>query len=310
MNPRQQKVLEVGKIIADSSTQAREHLDQSTVAEYAEAIDNGSALPPAVVFHDGSSYWLADGFHRLEAEKRSQRGGMMQCEVRPGTQRDARLFSSGANAAHGLRRTNSDKRRAVQMLLDDPEWSEWSDRKIARHCAVSQPFVSGMRHEVITVITPDQGGGDYAQTGQDGTNQDGTGQFAVAGRQDAAQQAPEQPAEPDLQEESPRASENRSPIGEAQAAPAGPSVDTRRDRPAGEPQPQLTQQEQEHVDRIGKAVHRLSLDVGKARGALGNDHPLIEGLAPVVGQAKRIVADCRRPSGKTVGAGSGPAAAT
>ena len=38
-----------------------------------------------------------------------------------GTQRDAILWSISANATHGLRRTNEDKRRAVTRLLQDPE---------------------------------------------------------------------------------------------------------------------------------------------------------------------------------------------
>ena len=33
--------------------------------------------------------------------------------------RDAILFSVGANAAHGLRRTNADKRRTVLLLWED-----------------------------------------------------------------------------------------------------------------------------------------------------------------------------------------------
>jgi hypothetical protein len=41
------------------------------------------------------------------------------------------LYTVGANATHGLRRSNADKRRAVSMLLDDPEWAQWSNLAIA-----------------------------------------------------------------------------------------------------------------------------------------------------------------------------------
>jgi hypothetical protein len=44
--------------------------------------------------------------------------------------------AGGAQGAHGLRRTNEDKRRSVMTLLNDPEWAVWSDRAIARQCAV------------------------------------------------------------------------------------------------------------------------------------------------------------------------------
>ncbi|MGT2479599.1 hypothetical protein ACU4GR_13540 [Methylobacterium oryzae CBMB20] len=53
--------------------------------------------------------------HRL-AHRRHAAGlhaglGELPCEVRQGGLRDAILHSAGANAAHGLRRTNADKRR-------------------------------------------------------------------------------------------------------------------------------------------------------------------------------------------------------
>ncbi|MCC7275806.1 MAG: hypothetical protein IT561_24260 [Alphaproteobacteria bacterium] len=54
-------------------------------------------------------------------------------------------FPPDGNAAHGMRRTNQDKRRAVMALLDDPEWAAWSDGEISRRCAVSQPFVGKLR---------------------------------------------------------------------------------------------------------------------------------------------------------------------
>ncbi|MGH1591797.1 hypothetical protein ACRBEV_29670 [Methylobacterium phyllosphaerae] len=65
--------------------------------------------------------------------------------MRQGGLRDAILHSAGANAAHGLRRTNADKRRAVLMLLQDEEWSGWADREIARRCAVHHELVGRVR---------------------------------------------------------------------------------------------------------------------------------------------------------------------
>ena len=65
--------------------------------------------------------------------------------MRPGTERDALLFSISCNGAHGLPRTNADKRKAVLLLLADAEWGQWSDGQIARRCQVSQVFVSKLR---------------------------------------------------------------------------------------------------------------------------------------------------------------------
>jgi hypothetical protein len=135
------------KIVADPQAQPRAELDQELVAEYAEAMEGGAKFPPVVVFQDGdATNWLADGFHRLEAARAS---GLkeIEAEVRRGSLREAILFSVGANATHGKRRTNQDKRRAVSKLLADKEWSAWSDNKIAQHTGVSQPFVSSLRKE-------------------------------------------------------------------------------------------------------------------------------------------------------------------
>jgi hypothetical protein len=48
------------------------------------------------------------------------------------------------------RRTNADKRKAVMTLLEDAEWSQWSDREISRHCAVHNSFVSRVRGSLST----------------------------------------------------------------------------------------------------------------------------------------------------------------
>jgi hypothetical protein len=47
-----------------------------------------------------------------------------------------------------LPRTNADKRRAVALLLADSEWSQWSDREIARHCQVDNKVVGRMRQKL------------------------------------------------------------------------------------------------------------------------------------------------------------------
>jgi N6-adenosine-specific RNA methylase IME4 len=72
----------------------------------------------------------------------------LQVDVRPGALREAVLFSCAANGQHGLRRSNADKRKSALTLLQDPEWSQWSDRQIAEHVGVSNRFVSTLRGEL------------------------------------------------------------------------------------------------------------------------------------------------------------------
>lgn len=134
----------VSLIRLDGGTQPRATIHKDWIEEYAADMATGAAFPPVVVFFDGSDYWLADGYHRTGA---AQALGLetIDADVRQGTQRDAILFSVSANSNHGQRRTNEDKRRAVLRLINDPEWSAWSDREIARRCGVDNKTVGALR---------------------------------------------------------------------------------------------------------------------------------------------------------------------
>jgi hypothetical protein len=155
--------LKVNDIRIDGGTQSRVKIDIAYVEELAEAAKARTTLPPVVVFHDGKSYWLADGFHRYHAH-RSAGIATIPADLRKGTVRDAILFSVGANASHGLRRTNADKRCAVETLLKDKEWGGKSNRWIADQCGVSDVFVGDLRRQVQTVSTCD----DQKRAGKDG----------------------------------------------------------------------------------------------------------------------------------------------
>ncbi|PWJ73849.1 hypothetical protein C7441_12533 [Pseudaminobacter salicylatoxidans] len=138
------KSILLSSIRVDGGTQSRASLYQNAIDDYAAAIQDGASFPPIIVFYDGKHHWLADGFHRFNAHRQIDRMEI-DAEVRQGTRRDAILHSVGANASHGLRRSNDDKRRAVLTLLNDAEWSKWSDREIARRCAVSDKTVASLR---------------------------------------------------------------------------------------------------------------------------------------------------------------------
>lgn len=135
----------------DGGTQMRVRLDVEAVHEYHAMIkDAGGAWPfrdPVRLVFDGSDYWLVDGFHRLQAWAMHYMSPApaVPALVEEGDLRAAVLAAAGANAEHGLRRTNADKQRAVDALLQDEEWGKWSDGEIARRCGVSRPFVSSRR---------------------------------------------------------------------------------------------------------------------------------------------------------------------
>jgi DNA-binding transcriptional regulator YhcF (GntR family) len=135
------------KIVINGGTQSRDKIDESVVADYADAMLAGAEFPPLEVFHDGVSYWLADGFHRYFAAKRAKSPGF-KCNLHEGTLRDAILFSFGANKSHGLQRSAATKRKIVTAMLSDLEWQDWSDRDIAVKCGFSHTFVSAVRKEL------------------------------------------------------------------------------------------------------------------------------------------------------------------
>lgn len=141
------EILLLSAIHTDGGTQSRASINDVTVADYAADMERGEVFPPVVVFHDGKHYWLADGFHRVLAA-RLNKWTEIPADIRQGTRRDAVLFSVGANAQHGLRRTNEDKRRAVETLLSDKEWRGWSDNAIAKQCGVDHKTVAVRRAEL------------------------------------------------------------------------------------------------------------------------------------------------------------------
>jgi hypothetical protein len=140
------------QIRTDGGTQMRAQLDDETILDYFDvmlAAGSYSPFPPVVCYYDGTTYWLSDGFHRVAAARKAfVFNAKIPVFVHPGDRRDAILAAAAANAAHGLRRTNADKRRAVETLLGDNQWTHWSDQEIARRCAVDPKTVGNLRREL------------------------------------------------------------------------------------------------------------------------------------------------------------------
>jgi hypothetical protein len=141
------------KITTHPSTLMRaDGLDAEYVEELREAYARGERLPPVDLYFDGTTYWLGDGNHRHAGALAA--GVPLDIRLHKGALRDAILHAVRANAEHGKRRSNDDKRLAVLTVLSDPEWFKESDTTIARMVGnVSQPFVLGIRHN-LAVIAP------------------------------------------------------------------------------------------------------------------------------------------------------------
>jgi hypothetical protein len=123
------------KINMDTSIQCRAGINVETVSEYAESMKAGEKFPAVILFGE----YIGDGWHRIMAARQA---GLkhIDADCREGGRAEALKFALGANAANGLRRTNADKRRAVEIAL--AEFPTLSSRAIAELCGVSAPTVA------------------------------------------------------------------------------------------------------------------------------------------------------------------------
>lgn len=155
----------LSEIRVDGGTQPRTGLNEAVVQEYAEAMLAGQSFPAMVCFWDGTSRWLASGFHRYFAH---QSAGAVEVDVeqRLGTKRDALLYAVGTNYDHGLRLSHEDKRKAVRLVLEDAEWGQWTDRRIAEVTHTSPTFVGKVRAS----LAPPKPASVHVDTSDDGAS--------------------------------------------------------------------------------------------------------------------------------------------
>jgi hypothetical protein len=140
--------LPLASIRIDPSIQMRVAMSEEAIADYEQTYRSQGAMCAVEVVEDPErTRWLWDGFQRFEAAKRADMAQIL-VHNRPGTRRDAIRLACGANSEHGVRRTNADKRRAVETLLRDSEWGEWSNGQIAEAAHVTPQFVGQMRKEL------------------------------------------------------------------------------------------------------------------------------------------------------------------
>jgi uncharacterized ParB-like nuclease family protein len=146
----------------DRRTQLRVATDQDQVDNLVAAMRAGIELPPIDVFPVGDgTFYIADGWHRFMAAAEIARGDaskVISVTVHEGGFAEALKFALGANAAHGLRRTNKDKRHCVEVACE--QFPKLSNRAIADLCKVSHVMVNDFRPQVEDSST--------CRTGRDG----------------------------------------------------------------------------------------------------------------------------------------------
>jgi hypothetical protein len=145
------KMLTIDSIVIDKDFQSRHRgLDKSHLADMIAAYEGKDAELiecPRVFEITGKGNVLTRGFHRIEAAMRIGKK-TIECEVRHGYVADAILDAVAGNIGHGLRRTNEDKRRCVEMVLSVHE--DWSSRRIAEAAGVHQDLVAKVREAQVS----------------------------------------------------------------------------------------------------------------------------------------------------------------
>jgi hypothetical protein len=126
----------------DSSIQCRVSINTDAVQDYADDMLRGVELPPVELVGSAEKCWPADGWHRILAAKQNGHRDIA-ANLHPGGRLDALRIALGANAAQGLRRTNADKRRAVEIALR--EFGSLTNRAIAELCGVSDMLVGSLK---------------------------------------------------------------------------------------------------------------------------------------------------------------------
>ena len=143
----------------DTSIQCRASIDTGVVNDYAERMKEGDEFPPIEVFGTKAKCWIADGWHRVLAARQNA-AETIDAHLSAGGRVDALKAALGANAVHGQRRSNADKRRSVEIALR--EFPKLSSRAVAKLCGVSDPFVNAMRPAQVQTVSTSE------RTGQDG----------------------------------------------------------------------------------------------------------------------------------------------
>lgn len=131
----------------DTSIQCRAAIDTATVNEYAERMEEGDVFPCVELFSPspqdktGKAY-IGDGWHRIMAAE--QIGAEeINANVHLGGRLDALKCALEANSMHGLKRSNADKRRCVEVALR--EFKDLSSRALAEMCGVGHELVEASR---------------------------------------------------------------------------------------------------------------------------------------------------------------------
>ncbi len=135
--------INIGSIQLEQSAQCRASMSQEVIDDYTQAMIDGEQFPPIEVYGTAAKCWLADGWHRVLAARQAVRE-TIEATVNHGGRTEAVRHALKANSLHGLRRSNADKRRSVEIALR--EFGNLSSRAVADMCGVNDKTVKAVKN--------------------------------------------------------------------------------------------------------------------------------------------------------------------
>jgi hypothetical protein len=97
--------------------QVRTRLDARAVKQYRAMSQAGSAAPPIKLGLIGTTYYLLDGWHRMEAGAFVRAGDSVLALVAPMTHKQAQWVAADANRIHGVKLKGSELRAVFRAFI-------------------------------------------------------------------------------------------------------------------------------------------------------------------------------------------------
>jgi hypothetical protein len=263
----------------DGDTQNRAGINEDTVADYAELIQEAGGewpFPPLDVFHDGTDYFTADGFHRQLGAVRAKRSSA-PCNIHKGTAKDAKIFGMTANDRHGLRMTRAEKRACVCWLLDNG--GKMTQAEIATKAGVTSRAV----RQIVADRNAESLQGKLTPPKQDSKRKTSSNTPSRGGNEPAAARGPEpepidQDEPDDLDTAEPTDAEILGTNGEnfSPPSPAGASGKKASGAKPAVSGPDCKALFKEYDRAIGPLVRLVDRIAGQVNGKNGDHHKTVQ----------------------------------
>lgn len=148
------EMIDIAILWIDKRLQVRCELNEEHIeTDLRPKLQNGERLDPIKVGRFKDNLYVVAGFHRVEANKREGNTRIEAEIVTVGTWRELLALALPTNEEHGLPLTKADRRRKVEMTIEEwrteIEQGQLSDQQIARMCKVSPSIVNEVRRATV-----------------------------------------------------------------------------------------------------------------------------------------------------------------